>query len=158
MKQTALATTALVLGLATGRTGESPHVPSTTPPAVSGSEHGMSAEVDWHMGAPSGAEPMRARGRLVPVAASWVPGASRLQITVWGSGSCPAVGSGALISEDGSTVRLSLRSYPADQPCTADVRPATSVVTVPPPAALAKRTKVVVADSAGNRWSISVKR
>ena len=110
MKLTALAVMALVLGLATGCTvDESAHVRSAGPSAGAG--HDASGDVDWHMGAPAGAEPMRDHGQLVPVAASWAPRATQLRVTVWGSGSCPAVGSGALVSGDGTTVRLLLRSY-----------------------------------------------
>jgi hypothetical protein len=155
MRITALATTALALGLATGCTGQSGR--DTTPPVGLGHDD-LSAQVNWHVGPPVASEPMRERGRSHAFAASWVSGAARLLVTVWGSGSCPSVASSALVSPDGRTVRLSLRSYPADRPCTADFAPGTSVVTMPSGITPAKRTRVVLADPAGKRWSILVKR
>lgn len=154
MKITVVATTAVVLGLMTGCIGESGR--DTTSPEGSGSD--VTAQVNWHVGAPVASEPMRERGSSHAFAASWVPGAARLLVTIWGSGSCPSVASAASVSKDGRTVRLSLRSYPGDKPCTADFAPGTTDVTMPPGIAPAKRTRLVLDDPGGKSWSILVKR
>jgi hypothetical protein len=158
MRLIAVAAIAVVVGVATaGCAGEPTR--ATAQGASAGSAHDLPAEVTSHMGAPVGTAPTREHGRLVGVAASWDPSAAaRLRITVWGSGTCPSVGASASVAEDGATVRMAVRSYPANQGCTLDLRPATSVVTLPPGAELARRTNVVVTDSAGNRWSVVVQR
>lgn len=159
MKRVALAVTAAVMiGLTTGCVGESVHVASGDPSARP--RHDLPATVAWHVGAPLGAHPTRERGAsVVPVAASWDPAAAaRLRVTVWGSGTCPPAGSEARVSEDGTSLHMSLRSNAANRGCTVDVRPATSVVTLPSGAALAQRTRIVVTDSAGKRWSVDVSR
>ena len=80
------------------------------------------ASVEWYRGAPEGARPMQ----RTPVAASTLHDGSAIQITVWGSSSCPAAGSRAFLSGDRRSVTLILRSY--HRPCTDDVSPTTSVV------------------------------
>ena len=102
--------------------------------------------------------PTHEDGTIKPVAASWVVVGSQMQITVWGSGSCPAAGSSASVADDGTSVALELRSYPAGRPCTADVRPTTSIVTLPDGAQVAKRVKVVVTGPAGFEWGIPLGR
>jgi hypothetical protein len=87
--------------------------------------------VSRYAGAPNGAEPSRRGGRIVPATASWLDHYRRIQITVWGSGSCPAVGDHARYANDGNTLTLTLRIYPPGRQCTTDVAPATTVLPVP---------------------------
>lgn len=156
MKQTALAALIFLLALTMGCTDKSSRDTSAAPkPRPEGSNQ-LPPKVDWHRGAPAGAEPTRERDRIVPLTASWVTGAPQLQVRLWGSGSCPPVGSSASVSEDGRKLHLLLRSYPGERPCTADVRPATSVVTLHSRAVLAKRATVV--DSNGREWHVDVRR
>jgi hypothetical protein len=67
----------------------------------------------------------------VPAIASWLHHHRRIQITVWGSGSCPAVGDHARYANDGNSLRLTRRTYVPGRPCTTDVAPATTVLPVP---------------------------
>lgn len=163
MRFTALAATALVLGLATGCSGhgESPSAAlgAVRSPQGESTDHtNLPASVDWHRGAPPGAVPTREDGTTKPLAASWVVDGSRIQITVWGSGSCPAAGSSASVAGNGTSVTLVLRSYPTSRPCTADVQPTTSIVTLPDGAHVAKRVRVIVTGPAGSEWSIPLDR
>src|SRR5262245_27512206 len=97
--------------------GELPRIndPSANPPRPD-------ATVEWYRGAPDGANPMQ----RTPVSVSRLADGSAMQITVWGSSSCPPAGTRALLSEDRRSVTLILRSY--HRPCTTDVSPTTSVV------------------------------
>jgi hypothetical protein len=83
------------------------------------------AIADWYRGAPREVSPIRG----VPVAVAWLADDSAIQVTVWGSGSCPPVGKRAVLSGDNASVTMILRSY--DGVCTDDLAPATSVVTLP---------------------------
>ena len=58
----------------------------------------------------------------------------RMAIVLWGSSTCPPVGSHIVVVEDqfnGNAVRLEVAEIPADQICTADLVPHTSVFGTP---------------------------
>lgn len=167
MRRIALTVTALVFGLATGCTDhDAPSSGTSGPPGPIGAarspqgqathQASLPARVAWYRGAPDGAEPAREDGTVTPVAASWLVDGSQVQVTVWGSGSCPAVGSHASVANDGTSVALTLRSY--TRPCTSDVQPATSIVTLPGGAHVAEQVRVVVTGPAEREWSIALDR
>lgn len=157
MRISALVVTALVLSVATACAGDSQATSAargTSPRARNADRTELPAEVEWRGRAADGAVPRPENGTLKPIAASWVAGGSQLQIIVWGSGSCPAAGASASVAVDGSEVVLVLRSYPASRSCTGDVRPTTSLVTLPDGVQAAKRVTVVVQTPAGFEWSL----
>ena len=84
----------------------------------------------------------------MPTTASWLHHHPRIQITVWGSGSCPAVGDHARYANDGTSLTLTLRTYPPGRPCTTDVAPATTVLPVPRLARGADEFQVMVEGAA----------
>lgn len=58
----------------------------------------------------------------------------RIALVLWGSSTCPPVGTSMTVVEDaeaGNSVRVDLASIPADRPCTADFVPHTTVFWTP---------------------------
>lgn len=58
----------------------------------------------------------------------------RIALVLWGSSSCPPVGTAMTVvadAESGNAVRVELVSYPEDQPCTQDFVPHTTVFWTP---------------------------
>ncbi|HET7690094.1 MAG TPA: hypothetical protein VFK41_06935 [Nocardioidaceae bacterium] len=112
----------------------------------------QSVPVSWYAGMPRGAEPVTGEdGQITPMAVSWAESESKIQVTVWGSGSCPTVAETASVSDSGDRVILVEGSQGDESegiPCTADVAPATSVVDVPQ--SVAEATKVHVIFRAAN--------
>lgn len=94
----------------------------------------------------------RTNSGIVPMHVSLIGGGSGVRVTVWGSSSCPAVGEGAQANATGTVVTVTPRSY-GGKPCTADVSPATTVVTFAPEFRLAERVEVVY-DTPRNRLTL----
>jgi hypothetical protein len=107
----------------------------------------QSVPVSWYAGMPRGAAPAISEdGRVTPMAASWVKGRSQIQVTVWGSNSCPSVAESASVSDSGNAVTLVEQRHGdegEDIPCTADVAPATSIVDVPQRVVEATKVRVI---------------
>ncbi|WP_022889666.1 hypothetical protein [Agromyces italicus] len=66
--------------------------------------------------------------------AAWVGQGGQLAVTIWGSSTCPAVGESIRVIEpagEGNRVAIDLVERPADEMCTADLVPHTTVFWTP---------------------------
>lgn len=66
--------------------------------------------------------------------AAWVGQGGQISVTLWGSSTCPQVGTDIHVVEkagEGNRVAIDLKEYPANQACTMDFVPHTTVFWTP---------------------------
>lgn len=116
------------LGLAVGLVACSSHAPQPTPPhsIAVGHYRGVPPSAVTPSAVPTPQEPpgVPAGG----VAAAWRNG--RLELAIWGSGSCPAVPTGVK-ARGQHAIEVTISEDYGNGPCTADLGPTTSIIDVP---------------------------
>jgi len=89
--------------------------------------------------------------------AGWVGEGGQLSVTLWGSSTCPLVGEHISVVEPAATgnrVAIELKEYPANQVCTMDLVPHTTVFWTPMDVTT---TKPLVVEVQGTEITVPIK-
>lgn len=98
--------------------------------ALAGCAAGAASTVNY-AGTPHGVDEATLTGETQ---AFYVDDAGAIAVVLWGSSTCPPIGERMVVEQpagEGNAVRVDVRATPADQPCTRDLVPHTSVFVTP---------------------------
>lgn len=119
-------------------------------PPKTPAENYSGAPVSDHEGEASGEEGGEGGDATGQPQAGWVGEGGQLSVTLWGSSTCPQVGERISVVEPAATgnrVAIELKQYPADQVCTMDLVPHTTVFWTPMDVTTTKPLVVEVQDT-----------